>query len=337
MADTNAYGSYQLVYASDELDPVEEIMKVVKNVGEVYLAPDEAVAFTDENKGFNRRLQRARNMKNLDDFKAAVRDYNAAVQKFRDDGIFTRNLDNRHSLPLQFVECVLTQIYDRTVSPNVDSLRKYENGTDNVYGELLSPFVNDIFRETQLKSDQIFVDLGSGVGNVVLQAALQIGCESWGCEMMKAPCDNAEKQEKEFKARCRMWGLVPGKVKLLRSDFMVCDELFQTLRKADVVLVNNQAFTPDLNAKLAMLFLDLKDGCKVVSLKSFGDVKPHSKQYSILGNFSVTKKEYYRGYVSWTDAPGEYFIATKGNEGVSKVERESTDDDGEITKSGEEA
>ncbi|CRK42863.1 hypothetical protein BN1723_019062, partial [Verticillium longisporum] len=36
-----------------------------------------------------------------------------------------------------------------------------------------------------------------------------------------------------------------------------------------VVLVNNQAFTPQLNDKLVSLFLDLKKGCKIVSLKSF--------------------------------------------------------------------
>ena len=52
-----------------------------------------------------------------------------------------------------------------------------------------------------MKCDQIFVDLGSGVGNCVLQAALEVGCESCGCEMMDKACNLAELQEEEFKAR----------------------------------------------------------------------------------------------------------------------------------------
>ncbi|CAG8627027.1 7573_t:CDS:2, partial [Scutellospora calospora] len=45
---------------------------------------------------------------------------------------------------------------------------------------LLPDFVSEILRKTRLNHEQVFVDLGSGVGNVVLQAALEIGAESWG-------------------------------------------------------------------------------------------------------------------------------------------------------------
>ena len=34
-------------------------------------------------------------------------------------------------------------------------------------------------------------------------------------------------------------------------------------------LVNNYAFTPALNDKLSLLFLDLKEGTKIISLKPF--------------------------------------------------------------------
>lgn len=309
--------SYELVWSRDGLNPVEEVIKVVENVAHFYLTPEQAKPF-DVNTGFLRSLERARNRAYRDgqntivDFKDTVNKYNAALKALREDGSLAKNLDRKFEIPLELVSCILTQIYDRAVTPQVDTLRKYENGTDNVYGELKAGFLSRIFTETNLKSDHVFVDLGSGVGNVVLQAALEIGCESWGCEMM----DNASKlalmQVKEFSARCQLWGIAPGKVKLRHNNFMEDPPTLKALKKADVVLVNNQAFTPQLNDQLKLLFLELKDGCRIVSLKSLVADQNSRNANDVTSNLSVEQKEYYSGSVSWTDVGGTYFIATKG-------------------------
>jgi len=219
------------------------------------------------------------------------------------------------------IRCILQQVYDRAVSPNVELLKHYENGTDNVYGELKDKFISEALIKTGLKSGQVFVDLGSGVGNVVLQAALEFGCESWGCEMMKNASDLAEAQEKEFNARCRLWGIQPGNMHLERGDFLENRKIHQAMKRADVILVNNQAFTPDLNQKLVQLFLDLKDGCKIVSLKSFvpdGHKITSRNRDNPVNLLSVKKGEYFSKSVSWTDAGGTYFIATKDEKLVKK-------------------
>ncbi|KAL4771104.1 histone-lysine N-methyltransferase, H3 lysine-79 specific [Aspergillus nidulans var. acristatus] len=225
-----------------------------------------------------------------------------------------KKLDATYRLSLPHVERILTQIYSRTVSPRVDSLRQYENGTDNVYGELLPRFISTIFKETGLKSNHVFVDLGSGVGNVVLQAALEIGCESWGCEMMQNACDLAELQQAEFRARCRLWGIAPGKTHLVRGDFLKEQSIIEVLKRADVVLINNQAFTPQLNNELINHFLDMKEGCQIVSLKSFVPVghKIQSRNLnSPINLLTVKQRQYWSNSVSWTDVGGSYFIATK--------------------------
>ena len=185
---------------------------------------------------------------------------------------------------------------------------------DNVYGELLPRFVSKIFQETNLTSSQVFVDLGSGVANVVLQAALEIGCESWGCEVMENACVLAELQEAEFVSRCRLWGLAAGKVHLERGDFLTNAKIGDALKRADVVLVNNQAFTPELNDRLMNLFLDLKEKCQIVSLKSFvpQDHKITTRNLNSPANLlRVETKPYYSNCVSWTNAPGTYCKATK--------------------------
>lgn len=213
-------------------------------------------------------------------------------------------------------------MYARTVSPQVHLLKAYENGTDDVYGELLPRFTQQIFKDVNLTSDQVFLDLGSGVGNVVLQAALQIGCESWGVERMPNPAKLADQQKVEFVPRCKNWGIKPGSVNLVTGDFLATPKIDSVLRRADVILVNNQAFTPELNDNLTMKFLDIKEGCRIVSLKPFitDDWKLKERNLQNPKNVLVhlAKKEYWSNSVSWTDEGGTYFIAKKDS---TKVQR----------------
>ncbi|CAG7918976.1 unnamed protein product [Penicillium olsonii] len=299
---------------NDEFRPIDDIVQVIETVADHYIPAEAADEFNDETTGIKRRLRRALAVTSESQFLDAVNDYNEAIQRLVKDGSLAKQLDSTLRIDLPWVERILTQIYSRTVSPRVESLRQYENGTDNVYGELLPRFISTIFKETKLKSGQVFVDLGSGVGNVVLQAALEIGCESWGCEMMSNACDLADLQQSEFKARCRLWGIVPGKTHLVRGDFLEQESIISVLKRADVVLINNQAFTPQLNNELINHFLDMKEGCKIVSLKSFvpaGHKIQSRNLNSPINLLQVQQKNYWSNNVSWTDVGGTYFIATK--------------------------
>lgn len=298
----------------DDFRPLDDIFHVIDIVSQNYLPDDETDVFDNESTGIKRRMRRAMAQSSEDDFREVVADYNRTIERLRRDGIIAKKLDATHRLELPHVERILTQTYSRTVSPRVDTLRQYENGSDNVYGELLPRFISTIFKETGLKSGQVFVDLGSGVGNVVLQAALEIGCESWGCEMMQNACDLADLQQNEFRARCRLWGIAPGKTHLVRGDFLQEQSIIDVLKRADVILINNQAFTPQLNNELINHFLDMKEGCKIVSLKSFvpaGHKIQARNLNSPINLLKVKQKNYWSNSVSWTDVGGTYFVATK--------------------------
>ncbi|OGM41516.1 putative histone H3 methyltransferase [Aspergillus bombycis] len=307
---------YNLVVPRDKDDfrPIDDIFQVIETVSQHYIPEDEVGYFDNESTGIKRRLRRALAHASETEFRNVVTDYNDAIERLRRDGSIAKKLDSTHRLNLPLVERILTQIYSRTVSPRVESLRQYENGTDNVYGELLPRFISTIFKETGLKSGQVFVDLGSGVGNVVLQAALEIGCESWGCEMMQNACELAELQQAEFRARCRLWGIAPGKTHLVRGDFLKEQSIIDVLKRADVILINNQAFTPQLNNELINHFLDMKEGCQIVSLKSFvpaGHKIQSRNLNSPINLLRVKQREYWSNSVSWTDVGGTYFVATK--------------------------
>ncbi|PYH96317.1 histone H3-K79 methyltransferase [Aspergillus ellipticus CBS 707.79] len=318
---------YNLVVPRDNDDfrPADDIVQVIDIVAQNYIPDEEADEFNDESTGFRRKIRRAIAHNSESEFREVVAGYNKAVERLRRNGSIAKKLDSTNRLGLPHVERILTQIYSRTVSPRVESLRQYENGTDNVYGELLPRFISTIFRETKLKSGQVFVDLGSGVGNVVLQAALEIGCESWGCEMMQNACELAELQQTEFRSRCRLWGIAPGKTHLVRGDFLKEQSIIDVLKRADVILINNQAFTPQLNNELINHFLDMKEGCKIVSLKSFvpaGHKIQARNLNSPINLLMVEQKNYWSNSVSWTDVGGTYFLATKDSSPLKKfVER----------------
>ncbi|KAK4169434.1 putative histone-lysine N-methyltransferase, H3 lysine-79 specific [Cladorrhinum sp. PSN259] len=308
---SNYREKYELVWGKDKIDGASDIMKVVKLVATTYLNEEEASAFLDQSSGIYRRLEKSKNTNDGKGFKTALKDYSEQLLALQRRGAIAKNLGSMKAIPQDLVSFMLEQCYDRTVAQHVELLSKYENGTDYVYGELLHPFCSDIFDRTKLTSQQVFVDLGSGVGNVVLQAALEIGCESWGCEYQENACNLAETQQKEFSARCKLWGIAPGKVYLERGDFTQNEKILEALKRADVVLVNNQAFTATLNSRLVNMFLDLKIGCKIVSLKSFvhdNKIAENDVASSIL---DVEHLTYSEDMVSWTSAGGHFCISTR--------------------------
>jgi H3 lysine-79-specific histone-lysine N-methyltransferase len=300
------------VWGKEKINAVGEIQTVIKYVAETYLTEDEARSFTDPSTGISRRLERATALKDGPAFKAALNDYNKICWALLNEGAIAKNLESMNELPRHLVAFIMQQVYDRTVAPQVDILKEYKNGSDNVYGELLHPFISNILVDRlSMTSDQVFVDLGSGVGNVVLQAALEIGCESWGCEMMENACNLAALQKEEFSARCQLWGLAPGRVRLERGDFRYNKPILEALKRADVVLVNNQAFTSQLNDDLVRIFLDLKPGCKVVSLKNFVKSSAHKTNDLATNILDVEELTYPEEWVSWTSAAGSFCISTR--------------------------
>ena len=311
---------------NDDFKALEDIREVMETIIAIYIPSNESAAILNDSTGLIRRIKRATEKLAGHEYLDFIQEWNETLVKFRNRGTIAKAIDEWNGVDLKLLERILTQTYSRTVSPRVHMLRHYQNGTDNVYGELLPKFISLILKkDTKMKSDQVFVDLGSGVGNCVLQAALEIGCESWGCEMMENACELAELQEHEFTARCRLWGLSVGDIHLERGDFLGNPNIIKVLQRADVILVNNQAFTPKLNEDLTNLFLDLKEGAQVVSLKSF---VPHGNKIqeknieAAYNRLNVIEKTYYSACVSWTDAPGTYYVSTKDSSKVKAFHEE---------------
>lgn len=121
-----------------------------------------------------RCLEKARNRRDGPTFFSHVHRFNSTLLTLKQANLISTNISSMPGLREKLWTKIFHQCYDRTVGPDIEELRKYAAFSDNVYGELLPKFMNEIFEKTArcLGPGKTFVDLGSGVGNCVVQAAL---------------------------------------------------------------------------------------------------------------------------------------------------------------------
>nr|XP_031529785.1 histone-lysine N-methyltransferase, H3 lysine-79 specific isoform X1 [Vicugna pacos] len=71
---------------------------------------------------------------------------------------------------------ILQQVYNHSVT-DPEKLNNYEPFSPEVYGETSFDLVAQMIDEIKMTEDDLFVDLGSGVGQVVLQVAAATNCK----------------------------------------------------------------------------------------------------------------------------------------------------------------
>jgi H3 lysine-79-specific histone-lysine N-methyltransferase len=108
-----------------------------------------------------------------------------------------------------------------------------------------------------------------------------------------------------------MFGLDMGPAHARQADFLTSDDVQDVLKRADVVLVNNYAFTPATNEALGWKFLDLKEGAAIVSLKPFVPSGFRITERTVDSPIAILRQESPRrcppGSVSWTAEGGNYY------------------------------
>lgn len=180
-----------------------------------------------------------------------------------------------------------------------------------VYGETRHPVINDIIKRLSIKENQTFLDLGSGIGNVVLQVAMQTRCKSYGIELLEIPHSFARAQLAEYRSRMSMYGRTASTVHLSKGDFLEDERVSKIIGRVDVVFVNNYAFESDMNHRLMQLFLSMREGATIISFRPFRPVDYKITQHNMNGIASILTVEkvgYGSGGVSWTASTGEFYI-----------------------------
>lgn len=145
------------------------------------------------------------------------------------------------------------------------------------YGRLMFGATQRVAEITSLKRSDIFLDIGSGVGNAVMQMACTVGCESRGIEIMHSRhlvADSMWASLRDALSR-RTAPVAIGDCQLQAGDLVHCK---RQLIQADVALVNNfnEIFGargcygrsgPTLDDDIAAIFAAMKPGSRMVSLE----------------------------------------------------------------------
>ena len=315
------YMNYQEEYFVDfsadnsRYNPMAEVGKLVEYSALVYLPDPYAQQLKDD---IIPALNYAYDTSNTDSFISEVERYNTFIRKIPRYKII-EHLKTVKKIPTTFIHDFLHVVYTRSIHPRAKKLRHYKAFSNFVYGELLPTFLTQLFNQCEMKPKQVFMDLGSGVGNCVIQAALEHGCKiSLGCEIMPMASELTELQMIELKQRCRLMGLTLPPVEFrLRESFVDNPRINELITQCDVLLVNNFLFDSKLNREVEKILQHAKIGCKIISLKNlrnFGYTIDFFDVENILNRLKVEEFKFGENSVSWTHTGGSYFISTVLND-----------------------
>lgn len=205
---------------------------------------------------------------------------------------------------------IIQQTYSAAVT-NAEELNKYQAFSPDVYGETSFDLIAQMIDQIKLTKDDVFIDLGSGVGQVVLQIAASSFCSTCiGVERAEVPARYAAAMAKKFKFWMQWYGKKCGHFELRKGDFF--DDLYrEAFAEATVIFVNNFAFGPSVDHKLKQRFAELKHGTKIISSKSFCPLnfRITDRNLSDIGTImNISEITPSSSSVSWTDKPVSYYL-----------------------------
>ncbi|KAK6180163.1 hypothetical protein SNE40_012359 [Patella caerulea] len=207
---------------------------------------------------------------------------------------------------------IIQQCYNKAVK-DPDKLNQYEPFSPEVYGETSFELVEQMINYINFSGTDYFIDLGSGVGQVVIQVAASTNCKyCYGMEKADYPADYAKVMDREFRKWMKWYGKKHGDYKIEKGDFL-CDEMKEKVNNATVIFVNNFAFGPQVDHQLKLRFSNMKEGAKIVSSKAYCPLnfRITDRNLSDIGSIMhVVELSPLCGAVSWTGKPFTYFVHT---------------------------
>ncbi|KAK0181553.1 hypothetical protein PV327_003828 [Microctonus hyperodae] len=250
--------------------------------------------------------------RNYDSMKSLCDRFNRAidslVQLEKGTSLPCQRLNKRPSRGL--LRHILQQTYNQAVV-EPDKLNQYEPFSPEVYGETSYELVCQMIDQIDVTEDDVFIDLGSGVGQVVLQMAAATLCKiALGVERADVPSRYAQGMEINFRKWLNWYGKRCGEYRIVKGDFLA-DEHRESITNATIVFVNNFAFGPTVDHQLKERFADLRDGARIVSSKSFCPLnfRITDRNLSDIGTIMhVSEMTPLKGSVSWTGKPVSYYL-----------------------------
>lgn len=247
-----------------------------------------------------------------------------------------RIVEGMVGIPIEIAMKIMDKIYCNVVYPKLAEINRYKAWSEATYGEALPDLIELFVNLAQLDSEKLFMDLGSGVGNVVLQVALRSGCTSFGIEKEEVRALVAEEALSVATKMAKDYGYSTGEVELIHGDIIEEPRVKDLIRKADLVFVNNVRFPPTcksiplwerypksflrlankivlVNNQIGLLLRYLKAGARVITLEPLGvsarGGRAAARDPEALGSImSVSRRPYEKNSCSWKDSGGQFYL-----------------------------
>ena len=158
---------------------------------------------------------------------------------------------------------LLNVISKEAVSGSFGNTQEITSNVNAIYGEILESGISTILSKLILTPDDLFLDLGSGTGRVVLQVYLEKGVSSCGIEFIEKRHKIAEKSLVDLQAKVNQ-----PLVLFIQGDFFTMD-----WSEATIIFMCNTCFTVEMKEKINKKILTCKKLRYVIVSRGF-DIKP---------------------------------------------------------------
>ncbi|XP_032243303.2 histone-lysine N-methyltransferase, H3 lysine-79 specific isoform X2 [Nematostella vectensis] len=205
---------------------------------------------------------------------------------------------------------IIQTVYAKAVR-DPEKLNSYEPFSPEVYGETSFDLVAQMIREVPMGREKTFIDLGSGVGQVILQVAASGNVkECFGVEKADTPARYAKEMDRCFRKWMHWFGKTYKPFTLVKGDFLD-EKMRERLTTTDIIFVNNFAFGPSVDHQLKERFSTMKDGSMIISSKAFCPLnfRTTTRNLSDIGTIlHVTELKPLARAVSWTGKSVSYYV-----------------------------
>ncbi|CAP29762.1 Protein CBG10211 [Caenorhabditis briggsae] len=212
---------------------------------------------------------------------------------------------------------IICELACRLAIPDQTVLNKhYGSFSNGTYGETDYEQFQSILDQLKIKEDDIFIDVGSGIGQLVTFAAAYSKCANVsGIEIEQVPADFASENGIQFERLMNHFGEQPRPFKLEKGDFKENKHAEFLKNEAKVIFCNNFAFDPDLMLELRKILESCGSGTKIVVTKKLETTRSENglahdcfftqmAETTALQSTGTEKKP----NVSWTIKTIDYFL-----------------------------
>lgn len=150
--------------------------------------------------------------------------------------------------------------------PKNDEKKVRQSKGSPIYGEINFQSLNKLLNHLKLGNNDVFYDLGSGVGKVVIQTALTSPIKkSIGVELSLVRYEDAKKA---LKIATQFDQTLPSRCRFVNADMLTVD-----LSDASVVYTCSTAFSEQFMKKITSYLASFKQPFRLVSLQDLPDTK----------------------------------------------------------------